>query len=239
VIAHETAHQWFGDAVTEQSWAHLWLSEGFATYFAALWVEHARGDSAFRSEMRAMRAKILADSAVTWRRPVLDSAETNYLRLLNVNSYEKGAWTLHMLRSLLGDSAFFDGVRGYYMHHRHSTAVTDDLRRELERASGADLRWFFDQWLRRPGVIDVTASVRVDRERRELVVDLAQGARTAPYRFPLTLDVTDAAGRRQRVALDVPASAHSVLRVPTTLRGRALRVVLDPDVRLLATFSQR
>jgi len=90
LIAHETAHKWFGDAVTEREWAHLWLSEGFADYFAALWEQYIRGDTAFRHQMGAMRAKILADRVVATR-PVIDTAQTKYLELLNANSYEKGA----------------------------------------------------------------------------------------------------------------------------------------------------
>ena len=125
-IAHETAHQWFGDAVTEREWSHLWLSEGFATYFEALWTEHAFGDSAFRAEMAATRAEILGDRVVATR-PVIDSAQTDLMQLLNANSYQKGGWTLHMLRTLVGDSAFFRGIRDYYAAHRDGNALTDDL----------------------------------------------------------------------------------------------------------------
>src|SRR6478672_10786227 len=82
IVAHETAHQWFGDAVTESEWPHLWLSEGFADYFSALWEQHVRGDTAFRRTMGAMRAKILTDPVVA-SRPVIDTAQTNYLALLN------------------------------------------------------------------------------------------------------------------------------------------------------------
>src|SRR6185437_5923033 len=109
-VAHETAHQWFGDAVTEETFADLWLSEGFATYWAMLWTQHAQGDSAFRAGMAAMRREIIA-SPVTAARAVRDTVETDYLKLLNSNSYQKGGWVLHMLRTELGDSAFFRGVR--------------------------------------------------------------------------------------------------------------------------------
>src|SRR5204862_2481017 len=79
LIAHETAHQWFGDAVTERDWAHLWLSEGFATYFAALWTRHAHGDSAFRHEMARNRAVVLADTEDVGTRPVIDTAQRQLL----------------------------------------------------------------------------------------------------------------------------------------------------------------
>src|SRR5258705_13597791 len=89
VIAHETAHQWFGDAVTEREWSHVWLSEGFATYFAALFARHAHGDSAFRSAMARIRERVLDDRDAVPLRPVIDTAQTDLLALLNRNSYEK------------------------------------------------------------------------------------------------------------------------------------------------------
>src|SRR5581483_7712107 len=105
--AHETAHQWFGDAVTEREWSHLWLSEGFATYFAELWDRAARGDSAFRAGMARMRAVVLRDTQSVTTRPVIDTAQTNLLALLDRNSYEKGGFVLHMLRVQVGEGAFF------------------------------------------------------------------------------------------------------------------------------------
>jgi len=119
LIAHETAHQWFGDAVTERQWPHVWLSEGFATYFSALWVREARGDSAFRTQMRAIRSTVLRDTVSVTRRPVIDTIETTLTRLLNRNSYEKGGFVLHMLRGQVGDSAFFRALRAYYAEHRN------------------------------------------------------------------------------------------------------------------------
>jgi aminopeptidase N len=238
LIAHETAHQWFGDAVTGRDWPHLWLSEGFATYFSALWTERAQGVDAFRSQMTAARAQIFADTVAVPRRPVIDSIETKLTALLNANSYQKGSWTLHMLRRLVGDSAFFRGVRQYYTAHRHGTAVTDDLQRAVEGTAGQSLGWFFDQWLRRPGYpspdlrweYDSTASrvsVTVDQER----------ARFGAFRFPLTIAVRDPAGSVRRVQIDVPAQARTTVQLPFPVTARPAEVVPDPDVDLLARFE--
>ena len=108
-IAHETAHQWFGDAVTEREWSHLWLSEGFATYFEALWTRHAFGDSAFEREMAGTRARAAARPGGRVASRDRQRRRRTCMRLLDANSYQKGGWTLHMLRSLVGDSAFFRG----------------------------------------------------------------------------------------------------------------------------------
>ena len=121
IIAHETAHQWFGDAVTEEDWHHLWLSEGFATYLAALWLGHAHGDSVFQAKMQHNAETVFyqkgkdgvrVNNPVT-ETPILDTTATDLMGLLNSNNYPKGAWVLHELRGLVGDSAFFAGIRMY------------------------------------------------------------------------------------------------------------------------------
>lgn len=146
VVAHEIAHQWFGDSVTESTWADLWLSEGFATYFAGLFVEKYDGEAAFRDYMR--------DAAQRYFRfeqqrnlPIHDTSTTDLMALLNPNNYEKGAWVLHMLRRRLGDEAFFKGLRDYYNAHAGGNASSEDLRTALEKASKNDLRDFFARWV--------------------------------------------------------------------------------------------
>jgi aminopeptidase N len=237
IIAHETAHQWFGDAVTESQWAHLWLSEGFATYFAALWNRAARGDSAFRLQMSAMRQTVLADTIAVTKRPVIDTAETNYLALLNHNSYEKGGFILQMLRASIGERAFFDGLRSYYAKHRHSTALTDDLQSELEGSSKAKLGWFFDQWLRRPGYPEVAARWSYYAATHEVVISVTQSSRFGPFQFPLTVEVVDSAGVAHRGEVQVAARAGAMQQLRLPAEGRPLRVSLDPDVELLASMT--
>lgn len=237
-IAHETAHQWFGDAVTEREWSNLWLSEGFATYFEELWTQHALGDSAFQREMAGTRSQILRDPVVA-ARPVIDSTQTDLMKLLDANSYQKGGWTLHMLRTLIGDSAFFHGIRDYYAAHVDGNAMSDDLMAAMERSSGMKLQWFFDEWLRRPGFASLTTSWRYDAASHRVVLDVEQGARVAPYRFPLTVSITDEAGTDHRVRVDIAAgrSVHATIPLDLSVAPRA--VVLDPDVELLAEFHVR
>ena len=238
LIAHETAHQWFGDAVTEREWSHVWLSEGFATYFEKLWVERFGGDSAFLAEMRGIRDRVIKSPEAA-SRPVIDTAQTNLMELLNANSYQKGGWTLHMLRALVGDSAFFRGLRSYYLANRHSTALTDDLRRAVEGSSGRSLGWFFDQWLRRPGYAEVTTSWRYDTGQRRVVATISQGTRFGAYRFPLTVAIVDGSGRERRATIDVPAAGTATITVPMDVDGAPRTVTFDPDVRVLGTFTTR
>ncbi len=199
IVAHETAHQWFGDAVTERSWDHLWLSEGFASYFAALWAEHLGGDSALQAAMRGEAAGIFRSNAT--ERPVVDTA-ANLMRLLNTNNYNKGAWVLHSLRGILGDSAFFRGLRLYYQTFRDSTALSRDFAHVMESASGKDLGWYFQQALHQPGY----PRLQVDWSYRDGAVDLeirqVQKPAWGTYRLPgLELLVGD-----QLLRLDVDSA---------------------------------
>jgi aminopeptidase N len=237
VVAHETAHQWFGDAVTEREWPHLWLSEGFATYFAALWTRAARGDSAFRQEMSAMRASVLADSISVPRRAVIDTIETELMALLNRNSYEKGGFVLHMLRSQVGERAFFSALRSYYAKYRHVTAVTEDLRAEMESASGQSLGWFFDQWLHRPGYPEVTVDWRYDAGTHEIVIGMTQSDRFGAFQIPVTVAVIDSAGAAHRIVVRMPPTSGATQQARVALATAPADVLVDPDVELLAAFK--
>jgi len=237
LIAHETAHQWFGNTVTQRDWPHLWLSEGFATYFSALWAQRARGDTAFKRELADMRDELLADTGAVVSRPVLDTAATDLMSLLNRNSYDKGGWVLHMLRSELGDSAFFGGVRQYYADHKHKNATTSDLQAALEASAGRTLGVFFDQWLRRPGYPEMDMTWATDSASRSVLITITQAERFGAFEFPLRLALTDSLGTTRRVEFSVPAVHESKLLLP--LSGAVSRIVVDPDVQLLARIAVR
>ena len=188
--------------------------------------------------MAAARSQIVADTVAVPRRPVIDTLETTLTALLNANSYQKGGWTLHMLRRLVGDSAFFRGVRGYYAAHRHGTAVTDDFRRAVEATSGRPLGWFFDQWLRRPGYPTPTIRWDHDSAATRLTVTIDQaGSRFGAFRFPLTISVEDGSGAVRRAVIEVPAQPLTTVQVPFPVTTRPARVVPDPDGDLLAAFG--
>lgn len=238
LIAHETAHQWFGDAVTEREWAHAWLSEGFATFLAALWTQRARGDSAYRDELSRMRHDVLG-AQVAGERAVIDSVETDPNRLLNENTYQKGGFVLHMLRTQLGDSAFFTGVRRYVAEHRHGNAMTQDLQRALEQSSGRELGWFFDQWLRRPGWAQLITGWTWDAATKRVTLDVEQTGRFGAYRLPLAIDVVDTSGARRRVTVEVDATPSQRVVLPGEFALAPSALVCDPDVALLAAITPR
>ncbi len=236
LISHETAHQWFGDAVTERDWPELWLSEGFATYFSALWAQHAHGDSVFRETMRDIRARVLRDERVATR-PVIDTTETNLMALLDANSYQKGGFVLHMLRRELGDSDFFRGLRIYFHAHEFGNATSADLRDALEQSSGRPLHWFFDQWLRRPGYPELTVNWSYDASAYAVRVTITQGNRFGYFRMPLTLELRDAQGQTQVATIDLDATAETTTTIPLRLLSTPTALVADPDVSLLARIQ--
>ena len=215
VVAHETAHQWFGDAVTESDWHHLWLSEGFATYFAALWQGHASGDSALQHAMADAATAVfdVSDSAGTrpnpvTERPILDTAATSLMGLLNTNNYPRGAWVLHQLRGIIGDSAFFQGVRTYYARFRDGNALSADFAGVMSEAAGRDLSWYFRQALLQPGypVLDVRWSYGA--AGLALVIRQVQKPEWGEYTIPALevsvdgrLHPVDVSGRETRIFL--------------------------------------
>ncbi len=220
-VAHETAHQWFGDAVTEDDWHHLWLSEGFATYFSALWLQHAQGDSAFRAQMQRS-AQGVRQSKVT-DRPILDLQATDLMGLLNSNNYPKGAWVLHSLRGLIGDSAFTAGIREYYRAFRDSTALSSDFARVMSAAAGRDLDWYFRQALTQPGYPKLAVTWQYQRRRLTLTIRETQPEAWGTFRIPGLMLRVD--GRIIRADVDGRETAIQV----DDLRQAPREIVVDPD----------
>ncbi len=224
-VSHEIAHQWFGDSVTPSEWRHLWLSEGFATYFGALFFEEADGPEDFRRRMEDSRQRVLASDDVD--RPVVDPDESDLFGLLNDNNYPKGGWVLHMLRGMLGDEVFFAGVRNYYARFRDGVASTSDFRAVLEETSGSDLGWFFDQWLHRPGFPEVASETAWDEGAGEAVVTLRQTQRRdwPTFRLPMEIEFeVDGGTERRRVEM---REREQTFRIP--LRAAPSSTALDPD----------
>jgi len=233
IVAHEIAHQWFGDSVTESTWADLWLSEGFATYFAGLFIQKQDGEAAFREYMRDAAQRYL-NFAQRARFPIHDTETTNLMGLLNANNYEKGAWVLHMLRSQLGDEAFFKGVRDYYNSHKEANATTEDLRAALEKSSGRNLKEFFARWVYRGGhpKYQVAYSVNADQTSLTITVNQMQAGEAFldPLPFQLTID------NKKVPYVITPTSKQAALTVP--LKGKLTATEFDPNDTLLKEVAK-
>jgi len=173
-VVHEIAHQWFGDSVTEEDWHHVWLSEGFATYFTHVFNEFTYGRDRMVSGLKQNMNRIFRFYDQNPDSPIVDKKITVLTRLLNANSYQKGGWVLHMLRGVIGDEAFWEGIRNYYSEYRNSNALTEDLRRTMEESSETDLKWFFDQWIYQPGQPEYSGSWEWLSDKKEVRITLNQ-----------------------------------------------------------------
>ena len=147
LVAHELAHQWFGDLVTTRDWAHAWLNEGFATYFDALYKEHHEGEDEFRYWMQGVAQTYFSEDPGHYRRPLVSNVYHEPIDLFDRHLYEKGALVLHMVRYLLGDDLFWKSMNHYLTKHRAQNVVTLDFMRAIEEATGHNLEGFFQQWV--------------------------------------------------------------------------------------------
>jgi len=233
LMAHEIAHQWFGNSVTENDWYHIWLSEGFATYLAAVYMEKSYGRERFEQIMRADRDMILRYSEKS-AAPVIDTTIADLMRLLSINSYQKGSWVLHMLRNEIGDDVFWKGMRLYYARFRNRNALTDDFREVMEEVSGRNLTQFFRQWLYSSGQPVLLIKRRNDPGRNDQTEITIEQRQPGLFGFPLELRIKTGKG-------DIDEKIMVTDRVTTiTIPSAEVREIIpDPGVRLLFRMTDK
>ena len=227
VAIHEIAHQWFGNAVTESDWDEVWLSEGFATYFTLLYIEHAYGRDEFLNGLEASRQRVIEFDQ---QRPDYRVVHDNLADMTQVTTgqiYQKGSWILHMLRGMIGDAAFWAGIRSYYRAHQDGHATTADFRGEMERASGRDLRVFFDQWLTRGGLVRLDGDWSYRPDTGTLAIRLTQRDRARTFSLPLQVGVYAAGSNTPTITTVQLSEASQEFQI--AVGQRPDRVVLDPN----------
>ena len=174
VVIHEIAHQWFGNSITETTWDDAWLSEGFATFFTLLFIENEYGKEEYTKGI-AKAKKTVLDLLVKMPDFSIVSPRTAEKELVITGiTYQKGAWVLHMLRDLMGEANFKKGIQSYYAKFYVSSATTEDFRIEMEKASGMDLKIFFNQWLFQPVIPKIQANWTYDAKAKKLKITLDQ-----------------------------------------------------------------
>jgi hypothetical protein len=197
-IAHEVAHQWWGQAVGWKNYHEQWLSEGFAQYFAALYAERERGPEQFASVLRQMRKWAMDLSP---QGPVYLGYRLGHLRgegrTFRALVYNKGAMVLHMLRRLIGDDAFYAGLRDFYATWRYQKAGTNDFRAAMEKAAGRSLERFFDRWIFGSGIPRVDFSTAVSG--RELKLRFEQQGDV--FDVPVTVTISYRDGTSEEVLI--------------------------------------
>ncbi len=226
LLAHEIVHQWFGNMVTEKSYNHLWLSEGFATYLTNVYIEQHYGPDSLARRMQGERNRVI-EFAQTSRQPIVDTTR-NYMSLLNANSYQKGGWVLHMLRRTIGDTAFHKTIREYYRLYAGRNADTDDFRAVAEAVSGKKLASFFRQWLLQPGLPLLATAWKYDKAKKQVLITIQQ---KQPALFTFSIETGITAGKSYTV------QSHAISKRSTTIalkvKGEPAALKFDPNTNLL------
>jgi aminopeptidase N len=232
-LAHEMAHQWWGQAVGWKNYHEQWLSEGFAQYFAALYAQKTRGDDTFAGMLRQFRRWALAESD---EGPVHLGYRLGHIkddsRIFRALVYNKGAGVLHMLRRWVGDDVFFSALRRFYDEQKFRKAGTDDLRRAFEEESGTPLERFFERWIYNAELPLLRYSSAV--EPGSVVVRFEQMGDTL-FDVPVTVTLTFANGRTQEVMVPV-SEARVEQRIPVA--GAVRQVEINRDHAALANFEE-
>ncbi len=230
LVAHELAHQWFGDLVTCKSWAHAWLNEGFATYFEALWKEWDKGREEFDYEMIGNAAAYMSEP---YRRPIATAKYGHPFEMFDMHLYPKGAWVLHMLRRRLGDDLFWKSMRLYLRRHAPGPVETLDLERAFEDASGKSLAGFFDQWIFSPGHPELEGEVSWDEQNKWVKLAIKQVQKreggTPIFHLPLRLEARRADGNVE--ATFEMDREQQTFYLP--LAEKPVWVLLDPEGAIL------
>ena len=198
LVAHELAHQWWGDLLTCRSWAHTWLNEGFATYFAALYAEHDQGEDLFQLQLKNIMDGVIAADAGKNRRPIVWRGYSDPTEIFDVHSYQKGASVLHMLRFLLGDELFWKALNYYAHKNAFRNVETNDLKIAIEEATGENLYWFFEEWLFRAGYPEYEVRKRWDPSEKKLHLLVKQiqkvDEQTPLFIMPIDIEIATEAG---------------------------------------------
>ena len=223
LIAHEFAHQWWGDVVTCKDWRHIWLNESFASYFDPLYIEHAEGKDEFINTMYGAQQAGIHTDRILGRKPIVSVGS------YQANVYPRGASVLHMLRFVLGDDLFWRAMRHYIEKNQFTSVETNDLKNAIEEATGQNLYWFFDQWVYKAGHPIFDVSYAYNDSLRSLLLTVKQtqtmDSLTGIFRTPVDVEIVTPKG--SFVYRIVIAKQESTYTMPAPERPKL--VLFDKD----------
>ena len=212
LLSHELAHQWFGDFVTCRDWSEIWLNEGFATYFAHLFTERDKGRDEMLYGLLGDQRQYLNAWAQGNRQPIVNNRYTDPDAVFGVYVYQRAGAVLHMLRTLLGDEAWWRAINHYLKTNAHRNVETAQLKIAVEEATGQNVGWFFDQWMFRAGHPELTVTYTWDEAARVVKLKVEQTQKPPEksvfpaaelFRLPVDVGITTAAGERiERIWVD-------------------------------------
>ncbi|GJQ21241.1 MAG: aminopeptidase [Bacteroidia bacterium] len=228
LVAHELAHQWWGNFVTLKDWGHTWINESFATYSEYLYSAWSLGDDEGALNLHEKRQAYFREARTKYRRPIVLDRWQFPNQNFDSHTYPKGANVLHMLRMEIGEEAFSAFLKAVLTKHAYGSATTDDLLRRAEQAAGRSLEWFFDQWLRKPGHPVLNVSWRWDEAGQSVFLRVEQKQDTSDgtsiFTFPVFVGLTTATG-------------HSVAQIRVTRASEEFRLP-SPERPILVEFDE-
>jgi aminopeptidase N len=235
LVAHELAHQWFGDLLTCRTWGEGWLNEGFATYAEYLWREHAHGRDEADLHLEEWALAYFGEDAGRYRRVIATNVYDEPIDIFDHHLYEKGGRVLHMLRLELGDEAFRRAIKHYIEKHRVGSVETRDLARAVEASTGRNVEWFFEQWVTKgAGHPELDISYSWDPERRLAGFSIRQtqkvDATTPLFRLPVHVELRAGGETLRRVFLVTEAQSSFYV----ACAAEPSLAIVDPGKTLLA-----
>ena len=233
LVAHELAHQWFGDLVTCLDWPHAWLNEGFATYFQVLYIEKSKGVDQMRWDLSSRLEEYFEEDEGEYRRPIVEREYVWPDDLFDAHLYPKAASMLHELRFVMGDETFFKGINSYLKSFSYSNADTHDLLKSMENSSGLPLEEFFEQSFFKTGHPEFEVAYSWDEEKRTAALRIKQSQRTEDgspiFKLPCEI-VFYVDGNRLRFVVNLDSAEQTLTFM---LPGKPSVVEFDPQRWLL------
>jgi aminopeptidase N len=237
LVAHELAHQWFGNLVTCENWPHIWLNEGFATYAEILFTQADQGDDAADYALYLQKNAYFRFEGDEFKQPIVYTYYTHPREMFSHVTYQKASLVLHMLRDMIGDATFFESLKRYLSQFAFQSVSTIDFIAIVEWVCSRELNWFFDQWLYKGGYPVLAVAHEYDETERSVVLDIVQKQEPLDqvYKLPLMVElVTADAHTRHLLNID---SRKQTIRLPAPANPLAVRI--DPDHALLKTLEYK
>lgn len=232
VIIHEIAHQWFGNAVTEYDWDDVWLSEGFATYFTLLFIEHQYGRDAFVEGLKASQKQVNAFYEKNPDYRIVHNNLKDMRKVTTRQTYQKGSWILHMLRGVIGTDNFWKGIQSYYQKYQNANATTADFLREMEEASGRDLSGFFQQWLYKGGTLRYAGTWQFDSVQSQITIRLDQTQNDGSlFKMPLEVGLYLAGQNSPQIEVLQVNEKSNIFTIKVASEPE--NIILDPNTWVL------
>ena len=236
LVAHELAHQWFGDKITCKNWENIWLNEGFATYSEAIYAEALSGTAGYQSNITANATSAKRAVGSIFVQNISSESEI----FSQIRTYKKGAMVLHMLRGIVGDATFFKILQNYLVSSvAYNAAVTEDFQKVAEETSGLKLDYFFKQWIYGENYPKYTYTWNTSETSEKLKLTITQTQNTTPAFFSMPIDIkiimADGKTVLNTVFID-KASQEIELTKPT---GTISQVIFDPEEKILKDVTEK